>query len=358
MAKLLQEFVPVLAERRVWLRSVAKHYPKLVLRPGMTTHFYVAPSRSSPKGQPKQGSLKAIEVELDEDHLLTWEKGPKGIVFGKRERPYDIEIKSVAGTVEGQLSDEGQRLGLSQSLITQLVDVFSWEADFDRVQPGDSFRILYQEKVRKGASTKTKAHILAAELVNAGRQMFAIYFEGRQGTSGYYDLQGRSLARAFLRFPLEFTTISSHFSHARFHPILKIERPHNGVDFVARAGTPVRAVADGKVRFAGWKRGGYGRLITIEHNDGYATRYAHLLKYAAGIKAGVEVKRGQVIGYVGSSGRSTGPHLHFEIYKDGQYMDPLGYESPPEQLLESSLLKIFDNAKQAFLAELASAPHS
>ncbi|MGB7952312.1 MAG: peptidoglycan DD-metalloendopeptidase family protein, partial [Candidatus Binatia bacterium] len=194
-----------------------------------------------------------------------------------------------------------------------------------------------------------------AELINSGQRLTAIYFEKQNGQGNYYNLEGRSLARSFLRFPLEFSNITSEFAHARFHPLLKVNVPHTGVDFAAKRGTPVRAVGDGVITQSGWN-GPYGKAIDIQHDSTYMTRYAHLDRLATGIRDGVSVVKGQVIGYVGSTGRATGPHLHFELYKDQQYIDPLGIEFPAEDTIEPALQRVFDNQKHIFLVELTSEP--
>lgn len=346
-------------ERQLWLQSIQKSHPIKGLRPGQEMHFYFARPEPSANGLRGKETLKALEIELNEDWILTWEKGRKEIVFSKREKPYDVELKTAGGVVESSLPEEALKAGLDPSLISQLADIFSWEIDFHKdIQTGDTFKLLYEQKSRKGREDKTSFRVLAAEIVNAGQKFFAIYFEQEKGKGSYYDLDGRSLARAFLRFPLEFTNISSQFSHSRFHPILKVDRPHNGVDFSAKRGTPVRAVSDGKVLYAGWQKGGYGRMIEIQHDSVYATRYAHLQGLARGIHRGVNVQKGQIIGYVGSTGRSTGAHLHFELYKGKEYVDALKFEYPPEDRIEPALRRLFDNAKQLFLTELAATPHS
>ena len=359
LTKLFIRFGLAEQERQLWLRSIQKHHPIKGLRAGQEMHLYFTKTESSPQRAKGKESLKALEIELNEDWTLTWEKGSKGIIFSKREKPYDVEIKTVGGVVESSFPEEAVRDGLNQALIYQLADVFSWEVDFEKdIQKGDTFKLLYEQRSRKGRESKASFQILAAELINAGQKFFAIYFEKEKGKGGYYDLDGRSMARAFLRFPLEFISISSQFSRSRFHPILKVDRPHNGVDFAAKRGTPVRAVAEGKILYAGWRKGGYGRMIEIQHDSVYASRYAHLQGVALGVRRGVSVQKGQIIGYVGSSGRSTGAHLHFELYRDQEYVDFLKFEYPPEDKIEPALRRVFENAKQLFLTELASAPLS
>lgn len=359
IAKFLIRFGLSESERQPWIRAIEKHYPGKKLPVDKDWHFYLSRFDAAAGGKKGRESLKAIEIELDEAWVLTWEKGNKGIVFTKRERPYDVERKAAGGIIDTTLFTDGVRAGLDEALLSQLVDIFSWDIDFDKeIQTGDTFRIVYEERSRKGSARKPLMHIVAAELVSAGQEYMAIYFENGKGKAGYYDLEGRSLARAFLRFPLEFTRISSFFTHSRTHPILKVDRPHNGVDFAARRGTPVRAIGDGKVVFAAWKKGGYGRLIELQHDPVYSSRYAHLQGLAKGIRGGVRVKKGQVIGYVGSSGLTTGPNLHFELYEGGLYVDPLKFEFPHEDRIEPGLRRAFEDLKQVLLAQLAATPHS
>ena len=360
LTKLFIHFKLTETERQSWFRAIQKNHPnKGLLRTGQEMHFYFTRPDPSVRGAKEKETLKALEIELNEDWILTWEKGSKEIIFSKREKPYDVELKSAGGVVESSLSEDGMRVGLNQALVSQLADIFSWEIDLHKdIQRGDTFKLLYEQKSRKGRESKASFRILAAEMINAGQRFFAIYFEKDKGKGSYYDLDGRSLARAFLRFPLEFSSISSQFSHSRLHPILKVDRPHNGVDFTAKRGTPVRAVSDGKILYAGWRKGGYGRMIEIQHDSIYASRYAHLQGLAPGIRSGMSVQKGQIIGYVGSTGRSTGAHLHFELYKDQEYVDPLNFEFPPEDRIEPALRRVFDNAKQLFLTELAATPHS
>jgi murein DD-endopeptidase MepM/ murein hydrolase activator NlpD len=260
--------------------------------------------------------------------------------------------------VENSLFADGKKAGIHPALLSQLADIFTWDLDLEKeFSKGDSVKILYEQRSRKGQETKASLRILAAELINAGRKLTAIYFEKQKGQGNYYNLEGRSLARSFLRFPLEFTNITSHFAHSRFHPILKVDMPHTGVDFAAKRGTPVRAVGDGVITLADWN-GLYGKTVEIQHDSTYTTRYAHLERFADGVRSGTAITKGQIIGYVGSTGRATGPHLHFELYKDQQYIDPLSVDFPVEDLIEPTLQALFDNQKYILLVELSSAPQS
>lgn len=338
-------------DRKTWLQSIQKHLPLTAFRPGKEVHLYLT--------RPQSGKelLKAIEVEQNAESILTWEKGTRGIVFSQREKPYEVEIKTAGGVVETTLIQDSQRIGLNAPLLSQLVELFSWEVDFEKeIQKGDTFKVVYEQRSRPGDKARPTFRILAAELINSGRSYFAMYFEKEKGKGAYYDLSGHTLARTFLRFPLDFIEISSTFSDGRLHPILGMDRAHHGVDFAAKLGTPVRAVADGTIAFAGWQKGGYGRLIDVEHDSHYSSRYAHLQSFANGIRNGMKVVKGQIIGFVGKTGLSTGPHLHFEIRQDNEYVDPLKFDAPAEVLLEPALLKLFESRKQLFLTQLAATP--
>ena len=346
-------------ETHSWLASIRKNHPATGLPQGKELHFYFTKTQPSQFGESTAKQLKALEIPVDADRILTWEKGAKGIAFTRRENSYEVEVVTVGVNLETSFVEDGLRAGLNPTLLSQLVDIFSWELDFENdLRSGDSLKLVYEKRSLTGTNDSASFRILAADIVSREQKYGAIYFEGEKGQGKYYDFNGRSLARAFLRFPLEFIGISSFFSHSRFHPIFKTERPHNGVDFMAKRGTPVRAVGDGKILFAGWKIGGYGRTIDIGHDATFSSRYAHLQALAKGITKGASVRKGQVIGYVGSSGRATGPHLHFEFYKDQNYVDPLKVEFPAEDQIEPSLQRRFVNIKQLFFTELDLPPNS
>ena len=341
-------------EQELWFSSVRKHYSTRRLFTGREIYLYFSKNGSNQAGENKTRHLEVLELELNGDGVLTWQQSDQGIVFRKRERRYETEVKAVAGTITDSLYESGVRLGIHPTVISQFVDIFAWDVDFHTVvRPGDSFKVLYKRRYRRGSKKIETYRILAAALINRGQKRFAFYFQKENGKGNYYDLEGRSLSRSFLRHPVEFSRISSTFSHVRFHPILKVKRPHRGVDFVAKHGTPVRAVADGNITYAGWKGGGYGRFIEIEHDSTFKTYYAHLRGFARGIRRGTEVKKGQTIAYVGCTGSCTGSHLHFELYKNGKYTNPLKMMIPVRERIEPALQKIFNNAKRLFLTELA-----
>jgi len=236
------------------------------------------------------------------------------------------KIRSVSGTIYSSLWNTFAEKKLDISLAMSMADVFAWTIDFYALQKGDQFRLIYEdiyvdnERIRSGK-------ILAGVFSGGGKDFYAFAFD-QEGKTRYFDAEGQSLERSFLKAPLHFSRISSRFTAARFHPILRIMRPHYGVDYAAPRGTPVVALGDGRVTEAGWK-GGYGRFIAIRHNSSYMTTYAHLMGFAPGLKQGSFVKQGELIAFVGMSGLATGPHLDFRVYKNGSPINPLSMESPP-----------------------------
>jgi murein DD-endopeptidase MepM/ murein hydrolase activator NlpD len=341
------------AEKNLWRRAVSNKFGSQPLPTGKEIHFYF--NKTTETGGTR---LTAVEIDQSDAKSLIWEKNGGAIVFQRLDRPYDVEVQTVSAPIMASLFDDGRKAGIEPALLSQLADIFTWDLDMQKgFTSGDSVKVLYEKRTRKGSQAIASLRVLAAEIINAGQKFTAIYFEKQRGVGAYYDLDGRSLARNFLRFPLEFAHITSHFSEARFHPFLRAYVPHTGVDFAAERGTPVRAVGDGVIAQAGWN-GGYGKVIDLQHDSRYLSRYAHLHNFAEGIRPGTQVKKGQIIGYVGSTGRSTGPHLHFELYKDQQYIDPLNVDFPAEDTIEPAFLRLFDNHKRIYLVELSVLPHS
>ena len=359
LPELLNRFNLSRTEKQLWLRAIKRNGGSRPIPVGKEVHFYFfRPTLAKNRKSMPTVQLKALELDYDDSSTLTWEKGIKGILFQRRDKPFNVEVKTVSGTVENTLFEDGEKAGLPAKLLSQLVDIFTWDVDLEKeIGKGDSYKILYEERSRKGQEAKASLRILAAELINAGQKLTAIYFEKQKGQGNYYNLEGRSLARSFLRFPLEFTSITSHLAHSRFNPILKVNLPHNGVDFAAQRGTPVRAVGDGVISQIGWN-GAYGKAIDIQHDTTYMSRYAHLDRFAEGIQNGTSVTKGQIIGYVGSTGRSTGPHLHFELHKDQKVVDPLSVDFPADETIDPALQRVFDNQKRTYLVELSSVPQS
>ncbi len=249
-----------------------------------------------------------------------------------------VEVKTATGSISGSLWKTFQDQDLNINLALGLSEVYAWTVDFYGLQNGDSFKVIYEEMYVDGRMIGID-RILSACFTTGEKDFYAFLWEDK-GKKAWFDENGQSLQRSFLKAPLRFSRISSYFSSSRMHPILRIARPHFGVDYAAPRGTPVEALGEGKVTEAGWK-GGYGRFIAIRHNSVFLTTYAHLSAYAKNIRPGVHVSQGQVIGFVGMSGLATGPHLDFRVYKNGSPVDPLHLESPPSEPVPPSFMPQF-----------------
>ena len=244
----------------------------------------------------------------------------------------DVRVEAVRGEVRRSLFEAVEALGESPRLVMELAEIFSSDFDFTAdTRAGDRFRLLV-EKRYAGEQLVDYGQILVAQYLSDGRVLTGVGFEGAGGRVAYYDPSGRSLKKSFLKSPLEFTRITSGFTYARPHPILGGVRPHLAVDYGAPVGTPVRAVADGTVMVAGWN-GGNGIQVHLRHPAGYETQYNHLSRLGPGLRPGSRVSQRQVIGYVGSTGLSTGPHLDYRVAKNGRFVNPLGEKFIPGQPL-------------------------
>lgn len=265
--------------------------------------------------------LTRTSYEVDDCVRVKVERRGKRLL-GKTE-PLQARVRMVAreGVVTKSFSAAARQAGIPNAIVSKMADVLGWEFDFRRVRAGDRFRVLYEERTSVDGRPLSPGKLLAAE-IRSGKRVYQAFFYDDGGEGTYVDGNGRTLSNGFLRFPVEFTRITSHFSRQRFHPVLQVGRPHHGVDFAAPAGTPVRAAGDGVVVSAGWE-GDYGNQVEIRHENGWSTVYAHLKGFAPGIKPGRAVRQGEVIGYVGQTGLATGPHLHFGLFRNGQYQNPL-----------------------------------
>ena len=223
------------------------------------------------------------------------------------------------------------------------------------LRPGDEFRVIYENLWQTGLSVAQPGTILGASVASAGHTLTAVYFEDEEGHGAYFRPSGDAISRMFLRYPLDFTEITSEFSLFRQHPILHRERPHYGVDFAAPSGTPVRAAATGSVSYSGWIRG-LGRCVKIDHADAVTSTYGHLSRIVTGLDVGSQVERGQVIGFVGSSGLATGPHLHYALEKEGLYIDPLSLRAAPDRSIPVRSRRTFERVQREVLGQLATLP--
>jgi murein DD-endopeptidase MepM/ murein hydrolase activator NlpD len=259
------------------------------------------------------------------------------------------EIRYASGTIETSLWDAMMAGNLHPSLAFELSNIFAWTVDFFGLQKGDNFKVIYEELLIEGKSLGT-GKVFGAQFNRSGSSISAIPFI-QDGKESFFDVEGNSLRKAFLKAPLQFSRISSHFSSARMHPILRIVRPHYGIDYAAPVGTPVLAIGDGRV-ISAINEGASGRMVKIQHNSVYATAYLHLSRFGEGISAGVFVKQSQIIGYVGSSGLSTGPHLDFRFYQNGYPVDPLKVDAPPVEPVSQENMARFEINKTVILSLL------
>ncbi|OQB68710.1 MAG: Murein DD-endopeptidase MepM [Bacteroidetes bacterium ADurb.Bin139] len=256
----------------------------------------------------------------------------------RAEIPIEIQEKFVDITISSSLWQDLEEAGYNPLVANGLSEVFAWTVDFFGLQKGDTFRASYQAYMLKGKEVEA-GPILAASFIRAGRTQNAFRYL-QDSVPGYWDQDGVNLQRAFLKAPLKFSRISSGFSYARRHPITRIVRPHTGTDYAAPAGTPVMSIGEGKVIERTYTRAG-GNTVRIKHNSVYTTAYLHLSRFASGLTVGKHVAQGETIGYVGSTGSSTGPHLDFRVWRNGKPINPLTMESPPADPIHASDIKSF-----------------
>ena len=248
-----------------------------------------------------------------------------------------------AGIIHDNLFLAASQAGLDQRTTMNLIDIFAWDVDFARdIRDGDSFRVLYEERFSDDGKL-LESNILAAEFTNQGKSFRAVRYEQADGQVHYYNPEGKSMRKAYLKAPLKFSRISSRFSTKRKHPVLGYTRAHRGIDYAAASGTPIHAIGDGHIAEIGWK-GGYGRFILIRHNNReHTTAYGHMRRYGRGMAKGKRVSQGDVIGYVGTSGLSTGPHLHFEFRVRNRAVNPLTIKLPPaEPIAKAEQARFFE----------------
>lgn len=261
-----------------------------------------------------------------------------------------LKKRVVSGTITSSLWNCIRQAGGDPLLALKLSDIYGWEIDFFDVKQGDSFAAVYNEAYVDDTVALYIANIESARFVHRNRTINALPFT-QDGITEYFDETGKSLRKAFLKAPLDFFRITSKFSNGRLHPVLKIVRPHHGVDYAAPVGTPVKSIGSGTVIAKGFERGG-GNYLKVRHNAEYTTTYMHLSKFGAGIQQGATVQQGQVIGYVGSTGLSTGPHLDFRVHKNGKPIDPQKMEAPPSLPIAAAARDSFGLIRDQLLAEL------
>ncbi len=295
--------------------------------------------------------LHELRLTLGWDELVLTKTGPGVVTAEVKKRPVTETVLLKGGAISGSLFGTVSAFGERDELAIALAEVFAWQVDFHRdLQPGDQVKVLFVRQESEG-ELLGYGPILAATLVNKGKEYRAFRYL-HQGKAGYYDELGRPLKRQFLRSPLPYSRVTSGFSLSRRHPILGRRLPHFGVDYAAPEGTPVRATADGVVSFVGWKGGG-GKTVEIRHAGGFTTAYLHLSRFASGLTVGRRVSQGEVIGYVGSTGLATGPHLDYRVTQNGRYLNPARIGSDPAPPLAGKALEAFNAAKMKLEAALA-----
>ncbi|MGK9367990.1 M23 family metallopeptidase [Melioribacter sp. Ez-97] len=268
------------------------------------------------------------------------------VTVKKGEKEKYVELSVAESKIVNSLYETLDKKNLSVDLAIRLSDIYAWQIDFFRIQPSDSFKVYY-ENVYVDSQYVGTGKILAAQFFHRGTEFNAFYFENGK-ESGYYDEEGNSLRKAFLKAPLKFSRISSRYSPRRLHPILGRVKAHLGTDYAAPTGTPIMSVGDGVVIAAGYTRGN-GNYVKIKHNSVYTTQYLHMSRFAKGIRKGVYVKQGQVIGYVGKTGLATGPHVCFRFWKNGRQVDPFREKIPPSKGISEESRAKFDSLKIAYL---------
>ncbi|MEM1203532.1 MAG: peptidoglycan DD-metalloendopeptidase family protein [Acidobacteriota bacterium] len=298
------------------------------------------------------GELDRMRLLLAKKGWVSLDRSAGGWTTSWRELVRTVEVRRVEGHLDRALILDVERAGGPPQLAFAMSRVLQWDLDFNRdLRKGDHFRVVFEEIFLDGQQDGV-GQVLALEYENQG-VVHEAYLYDQEGDPGYYDGDGRPLQKMFLRSPLPFTRVTSRFSHRRFHPVLKRYRPHYGVDFGAPTGTPVRATAHGTATFVGWGKGA-GKMVKLRHSHGYETMYLHLSKY--GVRQGQRVRQGDVLGYVGSTGLSTGPHLDYRMKQKGKYINPMALRKQPAEPIPQHLLAEFLSHREDLRAALGGAP--
>ena len=300
----------------------------------------------------ERGQLSALRYRLDETRTLNLLRTAEGDYESRiTARPLTRVISEASGTINSSLYNAALNAGLDDRLVMELAGIFGWDIDFALdIRQGDRFTVIFETLYRDGEKVRT-GNILAAEFVNRGDRFRALRYAKADGRSDYYSPDGRSMRKAFLRTPTDFTRVSSEFNPNRVHPIYGTTRPHQGTDYAAPPGTPIKAAGDGKITHRGSK-GGYGKTVVLSHGTRYTTLYAHMRSYAKGQRTGDRVKQGEIIGYVGSTGASTGPHLHYEFRVDGVHRNPRTVDLPTAEPIDERYRADFERSTADWLAQL------
>jgi murein DD-endopeptidase MepM/ murein hydrolase activator NlpD len=333
------------SEIDAFAKSARKVYNLRDIKPGNTMTVWLT--------QNKPAHMKRLTYEIDDTNYLdvTSDKN----TFNARIRTLQLEVRyeRANGTISNSLYESARANGLNPEIVMELTDIYAWNINFfSDIQPGDTYSVLYEKYYVKD-EFKGYGRVVAATFVNQDQRHVAIYYQNeRKGIQGYFDEKGKPLKKMFLKAPLNFRRISSCFTQHRMHPIFNVYRPHLGVDYAAPAGTPVCSLGTGQIAFRGWSKG-FGNTIRVKHPEGYISHYAHLSRFAKGLAVGKKVDQGDVIGFVGSTGYSTGPHLDFRMSHCGKFVNPLALKSVNGPALQGRALSDFKNLTAKRLAMLS-----
>lgn len=299
-----------------------------------------------------EGNLVALNYQIDSIRYLRVERTNEQLSATINKHNIEVRNAYASGEIESSLFLSSAKAGLSQNTTMELANVFGWDIDFVLdIRKGDRFTVIYEQRFKNGNKIKD-GNILAAEFINQSTTHRALrYIDPVSGKAGYYSPTGHSLRKAFLRSPVNFSRISSRFTTKRYHPLLHKFRSHKGVDYAAGRGTPIRASGDGKVIYKG-RKGGYGKTVILKHGSRYTTLYAHLNNYNRKVRSGSRVKQGQIIGYVGSTGLASGPHLHYEFRVNGVHRNPLTVKFPSTKPIPKRYRDNFELTTQGYIAQL------
>lgn len=310
------------------------------------------PGQNLTLGLSADNSLLSVRAELDETRTFNAvRKDENSFSVAIDTRQLDRRVTTASAVIENALFLAGQRAGLSDRLIMQMVEIFGWDVDFALdVRAGDRFTLIYEELYKDGKKIRD-GKILASEFSNRGRSIRAVRYTNKEGRAEYFSPKGFSMRKAFLRTPVNFSRISSRFNRGRMHPVLQRMRAHKGVDYAAQTGTPVKAAGHGRVVSSG-RKGGYGKTVVLQHGGTYTTLYAHLSRIHSRARVGKRVKQGEIIGYVGKTGLATGPHLHYEFRVRGVHKDPLRVKLPKALPIDRRYKNDFLRKTRALVSQL------
>jgi murein DD-endopeptidase MepM/ murein hydrolase activator NlpD len=313
--------------------------------------YQLLPGRTIRAKTTAEGKLISLRY-FSGNNLFSAERNASAFTISEQPAPLEQRVMMKSGEITSSLFAATDDANLSDAVAIQIADIFSTDIDFHKdLRKGDRFAVVYEAFYHLGEEAKT-GRVLAAEFINQGKTYQAVYFQNADGQGGYYTLEGKNIRKAFLRSPLEFSRISSGFTKARYHPILKEWRAHKGIDYAAPTGTRVKATADGVVEFSG-RRGGYGNLVVLRHQSKYSTWYGHLSRIAKGFHKGSRVTQGDIIGNVGMTGLATGPHLHYEFRINDAQQNPLRLAMPAAPPITPKYRNAFDMVAQPMAQRLA-----